>query len=300
MKISVIIPTHNRSSELSLVLNALGMQSFDNFDVIIIDDGSIDSIRNKELIQNRKYNISYIYQPSGGPASARNMGLKNITDSCEIILFIGDDIIPHVDLLQQHHSFHQRYTDSHCAILGLTLWEESVRDEFMDFLAPYGPQFNYSGKSCGDICDFRYLHTCNVSFKREILSDFYFDESFKVAAFEDTEFGYRLQKERGLKIIYNPSAIGYHKHKYSREQFIERQKKTAPWARLMISKHPEVKNMIIKKWNKNLLYFLVFICGWPIHAVRPIMPKKIGCLVYKYYNLAFFEILFGWNYITAK
>ncbi|MEI6288233.1 MAG: glycosyltransferase [bacterium] len=301
MKVSIIIPTFDRSDALLEVLAALSKQSFKDFEALVIDDGSYGHCANKKITEDFcQLTIKYIYQSNAGPAAARNLGLRNTAEQSEIVIFIGDDIIPHPDLIKQHVDFHFKYPEKKYAILGLTLWEESVRDQFMDFLAPYGPQFNYSGKKSGDECDFRYLHTCNISFKKKLLQDIYFDEDFKIAAFEDTEFGYRLQKDRGFTIIYNPDAIGYHKHKYNRKQFIERQKKASLWAHVFVAKHQEAEPLVIKRWNKNLLYFAVWCCFSPLYLIRSILPTQLEKKVYRYYNLAFFELLFGWNYFINK
>ena len=301
MKTSIIIPTYGRPDALAEVIASLGRQTAKDFEVIVVDDGSPDSESNLRAVNAADgLDIRYIRQANAGPGAARNLGLKNISDDSGLVLFIGDDIIAHPDLVSQHADFHGRYPEKTAAVLGLTLWEEGVRDRFMDFLAPFGPQFNYSGKQSGDILDFRYLHTCNISFKRNLLEGRSFDEDFRAAAFEDTELGYRLSRDGGLNIIYNPAALGYHKHKYDRRRFALRQAEAAKWARLLARKHPEAEGLIIKSWTKIIKYLGVLIAFWPLYMIESILPRRLSDRAYRYYNLAYFELLFAWHYHRCR
>lgn len=300
LRATLIIPTYNRQDVLFEVLEALEKQDYKNFDVIIADDGSEKGASAEIEKWQFNFPFRYLHQENKGPGAARNLGLKNLAADADIVFFIGDDIIPASDFLSKHLEYHKLFPEENKAVLGLTFWHESVRDKFMDFLAPYGPQFNYSGFKDKDECNFQYLHTCNISFKRKFLQDMYFDEDFRAAAVEDTEFGYRLEKERGLKIIFNPNALAYHKHKYTRKQFLQRQKKSAPWFRLLIEKHPELGYIVIKKTKKILLYATAMILSLPFYLVYKFLPEKFGNYVYRIYNLAYFELLNYWHYKMLK
>ena len=102
--ISVIIPTCNRAEVLEKALTCFLTQTLppSRFEVIVIDDGSTDRTGGlvKGLQGKMTYQLSYIKQENQGPAAARNRGLKQAAS--DIILFIGDDILPSDDLLQQH------------------------------------------------------------------------------------------------------------------------------------------------------------------------------------------------------
>lgn len=81
IKFSLIMPTCNRKELISKSVNSVLNQSYQNFELIIIDDGSTDgtdefikSTYSKEL-QNGK--IKYIYKENEGVCKARNIGLKN-------------------------------------------------------------------------------------------------------------------------------------------------------------------------------------------------------------------------------
>lgn len=76
--VSVIIPTYNRELMVgSAIESALG-QTYENIEVIVIDDGSTDGTR--ALVE--KYSgVKYILKENGGQASARNSGLSQATGS---------------------------------------------------------------------------------------------------------------------------------------------------------------------------------------------------------------------------
>ncbi len=74
MKISVIIPTWNRSGYLARALESVFAQSISPHEVIVVDDGSTDDTR--EIIQQQFSNVRYLYQENRGVSSARNTGIR--------------------------------------------------------------------------------------------------------------------------------------------------------------------------------------------------------------------------------
>ncbi|MDA7771006.1 glycosyltransferase [Candidatus Pelagibacter sp.] len=74
--ISVIIPTYQRSDKLKIAIQSVLAQTFVNFEVLIMDDGSEDGTR--DIVNSFKdHRIFYSWQKNtGGPASPRNNGIK--------------------------------------------------------------------------------------------------------------------------------------------------------------------------------------------------------------------------------
>ena len=72
--ISVIIPFYNRLKWLADAVESVFNQSFENFEMILIDDGSTENIENYIDISNPK--IRYFRQKNKGSAAARNRGIK--------------------------------------------------------------------------------------------------------------------------------------------------------------------------------------------------------------------------------
>ncbi len=76
--VSIILPTFNRAHFLPDAFEAIKEQSFSDWELIIVDDGSKDNT--KEIVDKFKREISqkviYLYQENKGPAAARNKGLE--------------------------------------------------------------------------------------------------------------------------------------------------------------------------------------------------------------------------------
>lgn len=88
--LSIIIPIYNSEKNLERCLSSLESQTNKNFEVILIDDGSMDDSANicKQYCSDNS-NFKYFYQKNGGPGAARNTGLRNSTG--EFISFVDSD-----------------------------------------------------------------------------------------------------------------------------------------------------------------------------------------------------------------
>lgn len=88
--ISVVIPTYNREQKIQPTIESLLRQSYKDFELLIVDDGSTDNT--EEVInafQAKDHRIKYIKKPNGGQASARNIGLeKSVGD---IVVYVDSD-----------------------------------------------------------------------------------------------------------------------------------------------------------------------------------------------------------------
>jgi glycosyltransferase involved in cell wall biosynthesis len=86
---SIILPTFNRAHLISRAIESVLSQSFTNWELLIVDDGSSDNTR--EVIQDflRDPRISYSFEVNSGPAMARNRGIASARG--EYITFIDSD-----------------------------------------------------------------------------------------------------------------------------------------------------------------------------------------------------------------
>jgi glycosyltransferase involved in cell wall biosynthesis len=255
--VSVVVPTFNRLEGLQRVLTAFEQQRPDDlpFEVVVVDDGSEDGT--SELLaswRSRRYPLRFARQPNGGPARARNRALT--VASGDIVLFGGDDIEPHPDLVSEHVREHNRRGDHRVAVLGLTRWPEGeeLTSTMRHIDGSGGQQFSYAVLNDGAEYDFRHFYTSNVSLRRDLLSSEAggFSTNFPAAAFEDAELAYRLSK-RGLRIVYRESALAWHRHHYDARGFFLRQLKCGQMADVLFRAHPQLAKWIdlrILMWHR--------------------------------------------------
>jgi glycosyltransferase involved in cell wall biosynthesis len=87
---TVIVPTYNRYNLLKECLDSLVHQTFKNFEVLVCDDGSTDETADVVMTFTERLDIRYLRQAnSGGPASPRNLGIKN--SKYEWLCFLDSD-----------------------------------------------------------------------------------------------------------------------------------------------------------------------------------------------------------------
>ena len=244
-EITVVIPTHNRAKLLKRTLEFLNEQTYpsDRYEAIVVDDGSRDDTENTvRALQDRvAYKLKYMRQAHSGPATARNRGVKEVKS--QFILFTGDDIFPEKDLIERHMGSLIQHPD--CAILGYVGWSpEQEITGFMHYLAPNGLQFRFNTIKDPDDCDFKHFYTSNISLGRRWLIEDMFDEDFPYGALEDAELSYRLKK-KGLRIIFNQKAVGYHCHQMTIDSFCQRMRLTGISSVILLKKHPELKSVLL-------------------------------------------------------
>ncbi|MGL5934427.1 MAG: glycosyltransferase family 2 protein, partial [Cetobacterium sp.] len=86
--ISVIMATYNRANSIKRAIDSVLNQKFQNFELIVIDDGSSDNT--KEVIEGiEDSRIVYYHKENGGQSSARNYGIKKAKG--RYIMFLDDD-----------------------------------------------------------------------------------------------------------------------------------------------------------------------------------------------------------------
>lgn len=97
--VSVIIPCYNQEKYIAECLDSVRAQTFTNFEVIIVNDGSTDG--SAEIIDTYKAKdnrIKVVIQKNQGLSEARNTGLKNVTS--EYVCFLDSDDTYDADFLQ--------------------------------------------------------------------------------------------------------------------------------------------------------------------------------------------------------
>ncbi len=90
---SVIIPVYNRPNEVDELLESLTKQTFSNFEVLIVEDGSIDKCDTIVEKYQSQLNITYYYKSNSGQGFSRNFGFENAKGDY-FVVFDSDCLIP--------------------------------------------------------------------------------------------------------------------------------------------------------------------------------------------------------------
>src|SRR5258708_36409226 len=106
MNVSVIIPTYQGVSKIMNVIHALEKQTFSDFELVIVIDGSVDGTY--EALQHHPFrhpvNI-IINQVNTGRAGPRNEGARKANGN--LLIFYEDNMVSDPDPVRKHAIFHQ-------------------------------------------------------------------------------------------------------------------------------------------------------------------------------------------------
>lgn len=91
--VSVIIPVYNRPKEVEELLQSLAKQTYKDFEIVIVEDGSILTSESVCKAYETKLNIQYFFKTNSGPGSTRNYGMEKSTGDFFVILD-SDCIVP--------------------------------------------------------------------------------------------------------------------------------------------------------------------------------------------------------------
>ncbi len=99
MKVSIIIPTYNEKGTLEACIESLGNQSFQGFEIVVVDDGSTDGTL--EILKNLEKSLpdfKFTKQNHKGPGAARNLGAKMAKGG--ILVFVDADMTFETDFIK--------------------------------------------------------------------------------------------------------------------------------------------------------------------------------------------------------
>jgi glycosyltransferase involved in cell wall biosynthesis len=85
--VSIIIPTYNRAEFLRKAISSVLDQTYPNYELIVVDDGSED--HSEGVVSSFRWPIRYLRQENRGPAAARNTGIQ--AAQSEFIAFLDSD-----------------------------------------------------------------------------------------------------------------------------------------------------------------------------------------------------------------
>jgi GT2 family glycosyltransferase len=201
LPISVAIPTYGRDQVLVDTVQSLTSSGRPPAELMILDQTEHhDECTMRSLREwHSEGVIRWIRLPEPSIPGAMNQGLLDATH--EIVLFLDDDIVPELGLLQAHVRAHERVHASLVAGRVIQPWQEGAN-------FPPGGEFHFASVSPGYINEFM---AGNFSVRRDVACKLGgFDERFvRVAYHFEAEFAHRLRKA-GHRIYYEPSACIHH------------------------------------------------------------------------------------------
>jgi glycosyltransferase involved in cell wall biosynthesis len=268
---SIVIPTYNRLPILQKCLRALEIQTLDSeivtgYETIVVDDGSTDgTIEWLKTSTAELPHVKIYEQAHQGASAARNMGVERATG--DTIIFIDSDIVVTPTFLQSHAD-------------ALVKEQQALGD---DRVFTYGAVINTANfeeptSEPYKIIDFSnaYFATTNVAIARHWLMEVgLFDLGFDLYGWEDLELGVRL-KDRGIKMVKCPGAMGYHWHPaFSLDRIprlIEQELERGKMGVVFYKKHPtlDVKIMIQMTVFHRILWNILSVGGLlNEHTMKP-------------------------------
>lgn len=191
-KVSVIIPTYNRSELLKEAVASVLRQSFDNIEVIVVDDGSTDDTSSvvKAIKDSR---VRYFYKSNGGVSIARNFGLSK-ADSEYIAFLDSDDLWPenHLQIMIEKLQAKPDYGATYCITVLQLSDGSAIKSE--------NPARCRSGRITKYLFQNSVIWPSASVLRKEMTGDISFDELLNDS--EDSDFFLRLSMR--IKFLFIP------------------------------------------------------------------------------------------------
>ncbi len=255
MEISVIVPTYNRRETVGRSLETLFAQDLapSRFEIIVVDDGSMDGTAESLRALNPACHLRVIEQENRGPAAARNKGYR--AAEADLVLFLDDDMLCDPGLVAAHIAAHTGL-ERGIAFGALFLSPDSVpslaAECFDREIGKFHLEQKLSTATAWQITDCVFS---NSSLPRALLEEVGgFDESFRMR--EDLEMGYRLFRA-GVRPVYASSAMAYQHYQKTNADLIRDAEVFAAGDVLFARKYPEALvqghlNWLALKSRRNL------------------------------------------------
>ena len=219
--ISIIVPIYNTDCYLRQCLDSIINQSYKNFEVLLVNDGSVDdsAMICKEFAE-KDSRIRYFEKENGGVSSARNLGLKNVKGN--YITFVdSDDWIEENYLEVLYNALKENEVD-----VAISTHKDFNMDDNLYYLPFYSEEQLHTldiGKVSRDeflelfpeLSSLNHDFNCAVSklFKADVVKNLLFDESINYG--EDLDFFFNLYlKVSSVYYVNRPTYI-YRQHQTS-------------------------------------------------------------------------------------
>jgi len=215
IKFSIIIPVYNRPEEVAELLESLTRQTFKDFEVIIVEDGS--SVLSEKVCRGfmDKLYLKYYYKENTGPGTSRNYGMQRASGNYFIILD-SDVILPENYLQTIHKKLSENYVDAFggpdTALPDFTPVQKAINFAMTSFLTTGGIR----GKS--EKVEKFHLRSFNMGISKGVFQ--------KTGGFSKLRFGEDIDLsiriiQQGFKTALIPEAFVYHKRRNTFKSFFK-------------------------------------------------------------------------------
>lgn len=201
-KVSIVIPTYNRAKYLTQALDSVLQQTYQHFEIIVIDDGSTDDTKNvmEEYMKRFPNKIKYFYEKNKGPAAARNRGINEAMG--DYIAFLDSDdmwmptkLAEQVEFLDHNKGVALVFTDI-----------KKMKDNKIIKEASLGEEGVYNRNKFSELIEKSFIFTPTVAVRKNILIEIgLFNEKYRAG--EDYELYLRIAKHHDIEYINKPLAI---------------------------------------------------------------------------------------------
>ena len=249
VRFTVIVPAYNPGRDLEHCLEALARSTYTHFDVLVVDDGSTESI--KPLVDRFGYRYLRIDGP-GGPARARNRGVQQTKS--EFVIFLDADVCVHPDTIER---IMQNFAGDQdlAAIFGT--YDDTPAD--LGFFSQYRNMFHHYThcQSAGQVTTF--WSGCGAMRRDVFIRYGGFDEQrYRRPAIEDIELGTWVAADGG-RIVLDPTIQCKHLKRWSFSKMVKTDifQRGIPWIDLMLRSGKAVKTLNVTG-SQRLSVGLVF------------------------------------------
>lgn len=190
---SIVVPTYNRADLIKETLVQIQKQTFTNFEIIVVDDGSTDGSGEViSIIANTDSRIKYYFKENGERAAARNFGLKKASGKY-VVFFDSDDIMLEDHLAELHAATIKKPEYNFLATKYSIKRGGQIVDSDISSLAQ--GKYNYKSFLLGNFL------ACNICIKKDNKQLIPFVEDRKYAIMEDWMFMLSNLKNDHLYLI---------------------------------------------------------------------------------------------------
>lgn len=195
---SVVIPTYNRASSLPSVIESVLCQTFPDFEILVIDDGSTDDTRAVvDSLIEKDSRITYHYQQNKERGAARNLGISKSRGLWISFLDSDDFFLPHhLEYLKQSIA----KTSSSIIASRFTFQSDSLCHSATPTSIPSG-SVSFSSLLTGN------PFACNFSIRNNVSDILPFPEDRRLATMEDWLFLVMNHSTHGLFLLDQASVL---------------------------------------------------------------------------------------------